>query len=119
MNLKTRPFAPINPIPDGVLYEAMREAARRQDIDPDTFIGLHSMTKFKERFETEGRELLMALDPIRYGDASTASAHLLQKIKRREMLTAIDKMKPGNSLTITVRAGGDLSLSLDRRSATA
>ena len=70
MNLKTRPFAPINTIPDGVLDEAMREAARRQDVDPDMFIGLHSMTKFRERFETEGRELLMALDPIRYGETA-------------------------------------------------
>ena len=66
MNLKTRPIAPIDKIPEGVLHEAMCEAARRQDIDPDIFIGMQSMTKFKERFETAGRELLTALDPVRY-----------------------------------------------------
>ena len=66
MNLKTRPIAPVDKIPEGVLYEAMREAARRQDIDAEIFIGMNSMTKFKERFETAGRELLAALDPVRY-----------------------------------------------------
>ena len=69
MNLKTRPFSPIDKIPDGVLNEAMREAARRQDIDPDEFIDTRSFSKFKERFEAAARKLLTALDPLRYGDA--------------------------------------------------